>query len=111
MSRSNIEGILEAARAADVEVLLVGMQAPGNFGLQFKQAFDTIYPDLSERYDTMLVPDFFAGFGTAPGDLAAARPYMQADGIHPNAEGVGRIVASIGPVVLDLIGRVEGGGS
>ena len=110
-SRNNIEGILEAARAADVEVLLVGMQAPGNFGPEFKQAFDAIYPELSDRYDTILVPDFFAGFGTAPGDLAAARPYMQPDGIHPNAEGVGRIVASIGPVVLDLIRRAESNGS
>jgi acyl-CoA thioesterase-1 len=111
MSRSNIDGILQAAQAADVEVLLVGMQAPGNFGPDYKQAFDSIYPELAAQYDTLLVADFFAGFGTAEGDLAAARAYMQPDGIHPNAEGVGRIVEAIGPMVLNLVARAEVNGS
>ena len=29
--------------------------------------------------------------------------FMQADGIHPNADGVEVIVAAIGPTVLDLV--------
>jgi acyl-CoA thioesterase-1 len=30
---------------------------------------------------------------------------MQPDGLHPNAEGVAVIVESLGPHVLELIGR------
>ena len=35
---------------------------------------------------------------------------MQADGIHPNAEGVKRIVAHIGPYVEELLARVRAAG-
>jgi acyl-CoA thioesterase-1 len=31
---------------------------------------------------------------------------MQPDGVHPNAEGVVKIVATIGPKVEDLIARI-----
>jgi acyl-CoA thioesterase-1 len=103
ISRANLEGILAAAQAADVEVLLVGMQAPGNYGPDFKASFDAIYPDLAEAYGTLYAPSFFAGIDEAGGDLSVASAYMQADGIHPNAEGVSRIVDALGPAVLDLV--------
>lgn len=106
VSRANLDGILQAAAEADVAVLLVGMQAPGNYGPEYKAAFDTIYPDLAETYESLLAPSFFAGI-SAENDLAEARAYMQADGIHPNAEGVIKIVAELGPDVLDLIARAE----
>ena len=32
---------------------------------------------------------------------------MQPDRLHPNAEGVGRIVSSLGPVVLELLQKAE----
>ena len=100
-SKANLKGILEAADSANVEVLLVGMQAPGNFGPEYKAAFDGMYPDLAEGFDTLYMESFFEGLGT--GDLSAARKYMQADGIHPNAEGVTKVVEAFGPRVLELI--------
>ena len=107
VSRANLRGILEAARAQGVEVLLVGLEASGNYGPDFKQAFDAMYPELAAEFDADLVLSFFAGL-TEDADLDAARAsYMQADGIHPNAEGVARIVAVMGPAVLDWVGRVE----
>lgn len=106
-ARSNLEGILQAASAAEVEVLLVGLSAPGNYGADFKQAFDAIYPDLATEHGTMLFPDMFSALRTRDADVALAR-YMQPDGIHPNADGVALIVEAIGPVVLELAGRVSG---
>jgi acyl-CoA thioesterase-1 len=32
-------------------------------------------------------------------DPAAMRPFMLEDGIHPNAEGVAKIVADLGPAL------------
>lgn len=101
VSRANIEEILQAAQAQDVAVLLVGMDAPGNYGAEYKTAFDAIYPDLSKAYDTLYAPDFFAGLGDgSPSELQA---YFQDDGIHPNAEGVARIVEDLGPHVRRLV--------
>jgi acyl-CoA thioesterase I len=105
VSRANLERILQAAMAADVPVLLVGMQAPGNFGPEYKAAFDAIYPDLAAQYGTLFFGSFFAGIMEEGADPAAMQRFMQADGIHPNAEGVARIVAAMGPVVLELVNR------
>ena len=103
VGRANLEKILIEAKAADVQVLLVGMQAPGNYGPAYKQAFDTMYPDLAAQYGTLFQESFFEGLGGAGTDPAEVLQYMQADGIHPNADGVARIVEGFGPNVLALI--------
>lgn len=110
-TRANLEGILKEAKARDLPVLLVAMQAPPNFGPDFKSSFDAIYPELAEGYGTLLADSFFAGFvaaGADPGDPASFAPYMQADGIHPNPTGVKLIVEALGPKVMELLARVQG---
>ena len=102
-SRANLEKIVQTASDAGLPVLLVGMQAPGNYGPDYKLAFDSIYPDLSASYETLLAPSFFAGLTNGAQDPLAAQPFMQPDGIHPNAEGVAKIVAQLGPQVRDLL--------
>ena len=107
VSRSNIEGILQIAREAGVELMLIGMEAPGNYGPEYKASFDALYPELAEEYDAVFYPSFFAAFGdqaAVPGELGE---YIQADGIHPSAAGVTIIVDDMGPSVLALIDRVE----
>ena len=105
VSRGYLKVILQVAQAKGVEVLLVGLTAPGNYGPEYKTAFDAIYPELSEAYGALLAPDFFAGLGG--GDPAALQRWFQADGIHPNADGVARIVEGLGPSVLALIEATE----
>ena len=105
VSRGNIEAILREAAAQDVDVLLVGIEAPGNYGADYKAQFDAIYPELSQAYGTLYLDSFFAGFGEAADDPAQLRDVMQGDGIHPNADGVAQIVEGIGPKVLDLIAQ------
>jgi len=105
MSRANIETILQVAKAQDVEVLLVGFEAPGNYGPEYKSAFDAIYPELSVTYETLYAESFFAGLGED--EPAMLQRYFQADAIHPNADGVARIVESLGPQVIALIARAK----
>lgn len=101
VSRANLTAILNTAGASGVEVLVIGMQAPGNYGADYKQRFDAMYPELAQQFDALYAESFFAGL-TAAGDPAAARQYMQPDGIHPNAKGVSLIVEALGPEVLVL---------
>ncbi len=105
--RTNLDAILAAAAEADVAVLLVGMRAPGNYGPEYKAAFDAIYPELAAEWGSLLMADFFEGFGS--GDPAEVRTLIQPDGIHPNADGVARIVSALGPQVLALIDRARAG--
>jgi acyl-CoA thioesterase-1 len=105
-ARSNLDGILQAAEARDVEVLLVAIAAPGNYGADYKSSFDAIFPDLAAEYDTLLAPSFFDAIRTEGDQVGLAR-YMQPDGIHPNADGVELIVEALGPSVLELVERAE----
>lgn len=111
-TRASLEGILRKAKERGLPVLLVGMQAPGNFGPDYKATFDAMYPELAGQYDALLAGSFFDGLvaaGAVANDPASFAPFMQADGIHPNPEGVKRIVEGLGPKVLELLGQVKAG--
>lgn len=108
-ARANLAGILDRASARGLPVLLIGLEAPSNYGPDYKAAFDAIYPDLAAEYDALHVESFLAPLIAATGgDRAAALArYMQPDGIHPNAAGVAVIVGAIGPAVAELVARAR----
>lgn len=102
VSRLNLDKILYKITAKNLPVLLAGMPAPGNYGPNFKAQFDRIFPILANKYGAILHPNFMSGLGEG-NDLRAVAHLLQGDGIHPNPEGVKRIVNAIGPRVLELI--------
>jgi len=97
VSRDNLDRLVGDARARGIPVLLGGMRAPLNYGEDYKAEFDAIYPDLAAEHDARLYPEFLAG-------VTEDRTLWQADGLHPNADGVAVIVTRIGPEVLSLVG-------
>ncbi|MBE2275666.1 MAG: arylesterase [Rhodobacteraceae bacterium] len=108
--RTNLIAILQAAQTRGLPVLLIGMQAPANWGPDYKAEFDAIYPEIAAEFDAILVENFFHGLiaaGGDPGDPASMARWMQADGIHPNAEGVKLIAAALGPEIAKLAARVQ----
>jgi len=106
-SRKNLDGILAAIQARALPVLLIGMQAPANYGAAYKAQFDAIYPDLAAKYDTLLFADYLAPILKGRSFAAALKDDMQADGIHPNKTGVAVIVESLGPYVATLAKRIK----
>ena len=57
-----------------------------------RPGFDAIYPRLAEKYGVPLYPFFLDG-------VAAEPELLLEDGMHPNAEGVDRMVERILPAV------------
>lgn len=107
-TRANLDAILKGASAKGVKVLLVGMQSPGNYGPEYKAAFDAIYPELAAQYQVDFFPSFFGPLiGNRTPDPSVLAPYLQPDGLHPNPEGVKRIVAGMGPAVVTLLDEVQ----
>lgn len=100
VSKANLAGIIEAGQDSGVDVLLIGVQAPMNFGADYKMAFDGMYGELADQYAVPLAPDFFEAIRDLPAD--ELRGLMQADGIHPNVQGVAQIVSVLGPYVQSL---------
>ncbi len=103
LTRANLDKMLSILTDRGLPTLLTGMYAPPNLGKEYGEAFNTIYPDLAAQYDVPLYPFFLDG-------VATVAELNQADGIHPNAQGVAVIVERLLPDVIALIeGRTAGG--
>lgn len=107
VSRQNLEGILKVAQDNELDVLVVGMEAPGNYGPDYKAEFDAMYPELANAYGALYFPRFFEGLASVGESPAELRHVMQPDGIHPNADGVALIVDAMGPALADLVARAS----
>lgn len=103
-SHENLDSIVALLNQRGLPVMMVGLPAPTNYGPDFKTEFDAMYPAVASKYDALLYPYFFEGFGVDH-DTAAISRWMQSDGNHPNAEGVLLIAADIGPTVVQLSAR------
>lgn len=103
-TEANLEAIILALKARNIEVLLAGMLAQRNLGPEYAEAFDGIYPKLAEKHDVALYPFFLDG-------VATVRDLNLPDGIHPNEKGVEVIVGKILPHVVRLIGSSEAAAS
>ena len=107
ISKQNLNKILQIAKLSGVEILLIGVLAPLNYGAGYKQQFDAMYVALAEDYGTLFLENFFVGLAGSENNPAKVRDFMQSDGVHPNAAGVRKIVEGIGPSVLELIALVQ----
>lgn len=107
VTRDNISAILTEAQARDLPVLLIGMEAPGNFGPEYKASFDALYPELAAEFGTLHIESYFSLIDPEATDPSQISDLMLDDGIHPNAEGIKRAVASLGPRVIELAAQVD----
>jgi len=101
VTRDALDAILQRLTARHIAVLLCGMRAAPNLGAAYGEDFERIYPELAAKYGVALYPFFLDG-------VAADLRLTQADGMHPNAQGVDVIVGRILPKVEDLIARARG---
>lgn len=95
-TRTNLDWILATLTKRNIPVLLSGMLAPPNLGADYGAEFNSIYPDLAQKYGVTLDTFFLEGVAANP-DL------NQRDGIHPNADGVAVIVERLVPHVQKLL--------
>jgi acyl-CoA thioesterase I len=99
-TKATLEKIITALKARKLPILLAGMEAPPNLGKEYVEQFRALYADLATRYDLILYPFFLDG-------VALDDKYTLGDGMHPNAEGVARIVQSILPKVEELLAKTK----
>lgn len=97
-TEKNLRAILTRLKAAKVKVLLTGMKAQRNLGAEYVKSFDGIYPRLAKDFGVLFYPFMLDG-------VALNSKLNQADGIHPNPEGVKVMVARMLPLVKKLVGR------
>jgi acyl-CoA thioesterase-1 len=96
----NLDAILERLDTAGISIILTGMQAPRNLGVDYTTDFDQIYPRLASKYKVSFYPFFLDGVALDPA-------LNQADGIHPNSAGVAVIVDRMLPVLESALETVN----
>lgn len=104
ITRAALGEILKRLQGRHIPVLLCGMLAPPNYGADYAARFNAIYADLAKQYQVPLYPFFLDG-------VAADTTLNQADGLHPTAAGVDRIVERILPTVEAFLAPMRTGRS
>lgn len=94
--KTNLQSIIHRARQRAIPVLLVGLEAPPNFGEQYASAFRQVFQDLARENKVPFVPFLLEGVAGVP-DL------NQPDGIHPTSAGAARIADHLWPAVKTMI--------
>ncbi len=97
---ANLGAILDALAAKHIPVLLTGMYAPPNLGADYENEFRAVFDRLGARPGVIYDPFFLAGVAGEPS-------LNQQDHIHPNPEGVKRVVARFLPAVERLLAEVK----
>jgi len=98
-TEKNLTAILDALAARHIPVLLTGMYALPNLGQDYAQAFRTVFDRLGKRPGVVYDPFFLKDVATIPA-------LNQPDALHPNPDGVKRIVARLLPLVEKLLAEV-----
>jgi len=98
-TRANLDAILAEFDKRKIPVIVEGMLAAPNMGKDYAEKFNELYPALTKKHDDALVPFFLQ-------PVIGQESLMQADNIHPNAEGVDKVVAAtVGQVADELNGE------
>ncbi|HEX4848930.1 MAG TPA: arylesterase [Novosphingobium sp.] len=95
-TRANLDAILGKLAARKIPVVVMGMLSAPNWGADHAKAFNAIYPELAKKHGAALVPFFLQAVIDKP-------ELIQADRIHPTAQGLEEmVVATIDPVAKAL---------
>ncbi len=100
--KENLQAIIRDAKSRGITVLLLGMEAPPNFGPEYTAAFRAAFRDLAREEAVAFVPFFLEGVAGVPA-------LNQPDGLHPNADGAARVAdvvwKALEPIVDEAVAR------
>lgn len=96
-TEANLRAMLDELKRRGIPVVLTGMVAAPNLGRAYGERFDAIYPALARDYDAPLYPFFLQ-------DVVTDQRLMLPDRIHPNPQGIDRVVERVAPLVAKALG-------
>lgn len=85
---NSLNSIIQLSLGQHAQVLLVGIRLPPNYGEAYTSRFAHLYLKIAKQNKVALVPRLLD-------QVADHRELLQADGIHPTAQGQSQIVRNI----------------
>ncbi|MDB5732377.1 MAG: arylesterase, partial [Variovorax sp.] len=98
-TEANLAAIVRAAQVAGAKVLVVGLQVPPNYGMDYLNRFSKIYASVGVAAKAAVVPFLLKGVADGP-DAASM---FQADRIHPVAAAQPRMLDNVWPALRKLL--------
>lgn len=99
-TRENLDAMITRLKERGIAVLLAGMLAPPNMGADYETKFNAIYPELAKKHEVVFYPFFLDGVTGNTGLLLG-------DGMHPNANGINRMVEGILPYAETFLTKLK----
>ncbi len=99
--RANLVKMLDAIRDSGARAILVGIQIPPNYGIEYAASFRDTFAQLARERKLPLVPFLLDGIAE---DLAN----FQADRLHPTAAAQPRILRNVLPAVEQTLSAGAG---
>lgn len=96
VAEENLAAMIERLQERDIAVILAGMFAAPSLGADYVERFDAIYPRLAQTYGLPFYPFFLDG-------VAMQADLLLDDGMHPNEEGVARMVEGFLPMAEKVL--------
>ena len=96
VTRANLGKILNRLAARHMGVVLAGLKAPPEIGRGYARDFNAVFAEAAKAHRVAFFPDLLEGVERNPA-------LKQADGLHPNAQGVRLIVSRLAPVVAKAL--------
>ena len=94
--KQNLSKIVAFCLAKNVDVMLLGMRLPPNYGRKYNDLFEKVYASISSQHNVSLLPFLLDGVG-------GQEEYMQADRIHPNPNGQKLLMHNVWTALLPVI--------
>jgi acyl-CoA thioesterase-1 len=96
-STDNLRRMVQLAIDRDIDVLLIGVRMPPNFGAAYSERFQQIFQTVADEFGIAYLPRFLDG-------VAASDPaLMQDDGIHPTAMAQPLLARRVESGILPLL--------
>lgn len=94
--KKNLSDAIKLAKDNKIEVLLVGMKIPPNYGKTYASDFEKVFVELAKENKIPLINFLLEGVG-------GEKKLNQEDGIHPNEKGHLKMADTVYPTLLKVL--------
>jgi acyl-CoA thioesterase-1 len=94
--KKNLNKIIEILKERNVTILLAGMLSQETLGNEYKNKFDSIYPELAKKFQISFLPFLLDG-------VALNAELNLNDGKHPNQKGINIISKNLEKKLIKLL--------
>ena len=96
--QANLETIVSRSKDSGADVVLLGIRIPTNYGPRYSAAFETVFREVSAKYDVQWIEFFMEG-------IAMDDSLLLDDRIHPNARAQPILLDNAWPIISGTLGK------